>query len=100
MARKAFSLGQNLGNPRIYGGEGDRGTGAGKGDRSTEVLGNPERAAALSRARGQRAVQEKDVSELVGGRAGRVGRSQGPGSRWEGESGDTKCTFFSFEMFQ
>lgn len=66
MVRKAFGLGQNLGNPRIYGGGGDRGTGAGEGDRSREVLGNPERSAAPSRARGQRAVQEKDGSGLAG----------------------------------
>lgn len=61
VVRKVVSLGPNSGNPRICRGEGDRGTGAGKGDRCSEVLENPERAMGVSRVEAWRVVQKKGV---------------------------------------
>lgn len=53
MVRKASSLGQKSGNPRIYGGT-ERREPTKETDRNRKVLEDPERA-----ARGQRADQEK-----------------------------------------
>ena len=91
MIRKVVSLGPNSGNPRICRGWGDRGTGAGKGDRSSKVLENPERAMGVSRVGAWRAVQKKGV----GGRAG--ARDGGAGGR---EKVERENAFLSFEMFQ
>ena len=60
VVRKVVRLGPSLGNPRICRGGGDRGTGAGKGDRSSEVLENPERAMGVSRVGAWRAALESE----------------------------------------
>lgn len=91
MVRKVVSLGPNSGNPRICRVGGDRGTGAGKGDRSSKVLENPERAMGVSRVGAWREVQKKGV----GGRTG--ARDGGAGGR---EKVETENAFLSFEMFQ
>lgn len=81
MVRKVVSLGPNSGNPRICRDGGDRGTGAGKGYRSSEVLENPERAMGVSSVGAWRAVQKKGIGEPVGGQEPGMGE-QVEGRKW------------------